>query len=78
METKLSKLKKSFYAKDYQTALRIASKFFDLGNHRDAIKMAHESFSNERFYKSLKKDINQLRLDGIRALADRYSLDFQE
>lgn len=74
METKLGKLKKLFYAGDLQGALRIAARFPVLGEEETAIKRAHESFHNERFYKQLGHDISTLREQGRLALVSKYSL----
>lgn len=75
METKLSKVKAAYQAGDYQLALRLAAKFADLGDHRDAIKMGHEAYSNGRFYAQLGKDPEALKIAGRDALAARYGFD---
>lgn len=72
METKLSKVKEAFDKHDFKKALALAAKFPDLGEQRTAIKRAHESYHSANFYKQLGHDIPQLRIDGIKALAERY------
>lgn len=71
MQTKLSQVKAAYQAKDYQTALRIAAKFADLGAHRKAITLAAECYTNPRFYCQLV-DIESSKTAGIEALALRY------
>ena len=72
METKLSKVKAAFEAGDLQGALRIAAKFHDLGAEKNAIKLAHESYTHGAFYKQLGRDIDALRAAGREALRTRY------
>jgi len=71
METKLSKVKTAYLNGEYQKALSIAAKFADLGAHKKAITVAHECFTNPRFYCQIR-DIEQSKKDGILALALRY------
>ena len=74
IETKLSKLKAAADAGDWPLALRIAARFSDLGEHKAAIKRAHEAHANARFYRSLGKDPEALIADGIAALRARYGI----
>lgn len=71
MHTKLSQVKSAYMNGDYQTALRIAAKFSDLGTHRKAITLAAECYTNPRFYSQLV-DIEKSITQGIQALAIRY------
>lgn len=71
MQTKLSLVKEAYTNGDYQTALRIAAKFADLGTHRKAITLAAECYTNPRFYSQLV-DIEASKAQGIQALALRY------
>lgn len=72
METKLSKVKAAYEAGNYQLALRLAAKFGDLGDQRDAIKSGHECYANAKFYRQLGKDPDALKRAGAAALALRY------
>lgn len=74
MTTKLAKLKAAASDGDWRSALRIASKFPNLGHHKAAIKRGHEAFSNARFYEQIGQNPTDLIAHGIAALKDRYSL----
>jgi len=71
MQTKLSQVSAAYTAGDYRRALSIAAKFSDLGEHRKAITLASECFTNPRFYCQMV-DVEQSKADGIHALAIRY------
>ena len=73
MQTKLSQVKAAYQANDYQTALRIAAKFHDLGTQRNAILDAHLAITNPRWMLGLGKDIGQSIDAGIQALVLRYN-----
>lgn len=72
METKLSKLVAAALAGDWQTAIRIAARFPDLGEQRDAIKRAHEVQFNPAFYQQLGFEPEALFAAGVEALKARY------
>ncbi|MCA1776057.1 MAG: hypothetical protein LC676_10740 [Loktanella sp.] len=72
--TKLSKLKAAAAAGDWPLALRIAARFPQLGDHKEAIVRAHEAHANARFYRQLGKDPDALIAEGIDALKTRYDL----
>lgn len=72
METKLSKLKQKMKTGDLAGALRIASKFQELGKQRDAILDAYLAHTNPRWILCLGKDIEELKNLGKRALIDRF------
>ena len=74
MDTKLSKLKALAAVGDWQAALRIAARFPHLGDHKAAIKRAHEAFENGHFYRQIGKDPEALIAEGIAALRSRYRL----
>jgi len=74
MQTKLSKLKDAATRGDWATALRIAAKFPQLGEHAAAIKRAHEAGHSPAFYRQLGRDPDALVAAGIAALRDRYGL----
>jgi hypothetical protein len=74
METKLSKLKAAYASGDIRSALRIASRFPSLGQHKEAITRAWAAIQNPDFYRQLGQD-TQAHIDaGIVALRERYSL----
>jgi hypothetical protein len=73
MQTKLSQVKKAYQAGDFNTAIRIAAKFHDLGIHRNAILDAYLAITNPRWMIGLGKDIEQAIAAGIDALRIRYS-----
>lgn len=72
--TKLDKLKTHAAAGDWQGALRIAARFPQLGDHKAAIKRAHEAFIRPAFYRQIGRDPEVLIAEGIAALRSRYSL----
>jgi hypothetical protein len=72
--TKLSQLKAAAAAGDWALALRIASRFSELGEHKATIKRAHEAHANARFYRSLGKNPDALIAEGVDALKARYDL----
>jgi hypothetical protein len=73
MQTKLSQVKVAFNAGDFAKAIRIASKFEDLGNQRNAILDANLAITNPRWMRGIGKDIEQAIADGIKALRIRYA-----
>ena len=74
MQTKLSQIKQEFAARNFNKAIRIAAKFHDLGEHRNAILDAHLAITNPRWMLGLGKDIDQAIEAGINALRIRYTL----
>jgi hypothetical protein len=52
-------------------AMRIASKWFDLGKHKEAITRGWAAHTNSAFYKQIGKDPESLLLAGIAALKQR-------
>lgn len=73
METKLSKLVTAMREGRHDDALSIAAKFPELGDHKARIVRGHEANKHARFYKSLGKDVEALRQDGIQAIRERYA-----
>jgi len=73
--TKLAQLKAAWAAGDQIGALRIASRFGDLGAHADPIRRAWDAHKNAAFYRQIKKDPEALIAAGFAALADRYKLE---
>lgn len=75
MQTKLQILKDAAARQDWQSALRIAAKFADLGEHKAAIVRGHEAYGNARFAKQLGRDPQGDIDAGILALCARYRLN---
>ena len=71
--TKLEQIRTAYQAGNFEQALRIASKFPDLGAQRNAILDAHLAISNPRWMLGLGKDIEQAIAAGVDALRIRYS-----
>jgi len=72
MQTKLSQVKSAFDAGDFAKAIRIASKFQDLGKQRNAILDANLAITNPRWMRGIGKNIEQSIVDGVDALRTRY------
>lgn len=72
--TKLDRIKEYAAVGDWRAALRIAARFPQLGDHKAAIKRAHEAFENGHFYRQIGKDPEALIAEGIAALRVRYRL----
>jgi hypothetical protein len=56
----------------FRDAIMRASKFSDLGDHRDRILSAREAYERPAFQRELGKDTDKLIADGIAALRERY------
>lgn len=56
----------------FRDAIIRASKFADLGDHRDRILSAREAYQRPDFQKQLGKNPDALIADGIAALRERY------
>ncbi len=74
MQTKLSQIKQEFADSNFNKAIRIAAKFHDLGDQRNAILDANLAITNPRWMLGLGKDLDQAIAAGINALRIRYSL----
>ena len=72
MQTKLDTLKAAYNAGDFAKALRIAAKFPQLGNERNAILDAHLAITNPRWVVGIGKDVNTCIAGGVEALRTRY------
>jgi len=73
MQTKLSQVKQAFESGDFSKAIRIAAKFHDLGDQRNAILDANLAMTNPRWMAAIGKDIDQAIALGIEALRIRYA-----
>lgn len=74
METKLSKLKAALAAGDETGALRIAAKFPQLGEHKEAITRAWNAVQSPDLYRQMGRDPVALVAAGIAAIRERYKL----
>ncbi len=73
MKTKLSILREHMSNNDWAKALSMASKFQQLGKHKNAIRLGHEAIAHPAFYSQLGKNPDELRTLGIEALKQRYA-----
>ena len=73
MQTKLSQVKQAFESGNFSKAIRIAAKFHDLGDQRNAILDANLAMTNPRWMAAIGKDIDQAIASGIEALRIRYA-----
>ena len=74
MHSKLSQLKEAYYAGNTKKAIRIASRFPNLGDERNAILDANIAITNPRWTINMKKNVDETISAGIEALRSRYSL----
>lgn len=74
MQSKLSQLREAYYAGNTQKAIRIASRFPNLGDERNAILDANIAITNPRWTINMKKNVDKTISAGIEALRSRYSL----
>ena len=72
--TKLQQLKDAAAAGDWATALRIAARFYDLGDDQPTITRAHECAVRPAFYRQLGRNPDEAIAAGIAALKRRYAL----
>lgn len=73
MTTKLQQVKDAGLSGDWAGALRIASRFYDLGEDQAAIKRAHECMVRPSFYRQLGRDPEAAVQEGIAVLRRRYA-----
>ena len=72
--TKLQMLTDHIKAGEIRKALRIASKFQELGEHKVRIQKAWSALMNPDFYEAIGQHPNELVADGVAAIKERYSL----
>jgi len=72
MVTKLSQVLAAMEKNDWELALRIAAKFPQLGDQKNAIRDGHEAFVRPQFYRQLGKDPAALIERAKLALTERY------
>lgn len=71
---KIDQLRAFAAAGDWHSALRLAAKFQDLGDHKREITAGAEALARPGFYRQIKKDPDALVAAGIAALKARYGL----
>ncbi len=74
MQTKLAKLTAALAAGDQVSALRIAAKFPQLGEHKEPITRAWAAYQSPQFYRELGHDPDDLFQTGIAAIRARYGI----
>lgn len=72
MQTKLSKLVAMMKSEDWNSAIRFAAKFPDLGEEKAHITRAKDALLNPRFYEQLGRNVPELIQEGRAALMRRY------
>ncbi len=72
--TKLSKLKDAAAANDWLAALRIASKFPQLGEHKAVIMSGWQALQSPAFYREIGKNPDELVAAAVAALKEKYKL----
>lgn len=70
----MTKLEKAYeaYRGDKLAGLRLVAKFPNLGEERDAIKLAVDCLNNPSFYKQIGKDIKLCIERGVKAIEEKY------
>lgn len=74
MQTKLSKLKLAWESGNKIEALRIASKFPQLGNEKTAIMQGWSAYQNPAFYREIGKNPDELMALAYASLKSKYQL----
>lgn len=74
MKSKLSKLRDLFAAGKPLEALRIAARFPDLGDERNAIQQGWAAHQRPEFYREIGKRPEELIEVGLAALVRKYRL----
>lgn len=74
METWEDQIKNAWNNGDKIKAIKIASKFKNLGDQKDAIILAKECCIHPDFYKSIGKDVNKCIKLGCDAIVERFRL----
>ena len=73
MITKTGILKTAMLKQDWEQAIRIASKFQNLGKHIHEIKTAKDAMSSPSFYEQIGKNPTELISIGAEAIKVRYA-----
>ena len=76
-DTKLAQIRQAMSDGDWETALKLASRFQRLGEHVEVITRAANALDNPAFYEEIGYDLGQIREQGIEALKSRYSKSWE-
>jgi hypothetical protein len=76
-DTKLARVRDAMAAGDWDTALRLAGRFHDLGEFAQPIQTARDAINHPAFYQQLGRDVEELRARGIEALKAKYSKSWE-
>jgi hypothetical protein len=71
-DTKLARIREAMRIGDWDTALKIASRFQRLDDKETAIKRAANAVNNPSFYQQLGHDLGKLKAEGVAALKERF------
>ncbi|MBO6623821.1 MAG: hypothetical protein JJ938_03005 [Roseicyclus sp.] len=71
-DTKLAAVREAMRTGDWDLALKLASRFDRLGEHKEAIERAAAALANPQFYSQIGRDVSELRASGITALKMRF------
>jgi len=77
-ETKLYKLITLMTQNKWTEAIHFAAKFHQLGDHKSAIKRAHEIILHPDIYLEMGYNPENIFEAGIKALKERYAKPYQE
>jgi hypothetical protein len=77
-DTKLAKIREAMRDDDWDTALRLASRFQRLGDHATAIRRAADMTVRPEFYRQLGYDVEAVKAAGIAAIKERFNLSWRE
>ena len=71
---KTYKIRAAWAAGDRIGALRIAARFFDRSDDTKTFKRGMDAFNNPAFYRQLGKEPEQITLEALQTLANRFGL----
>ena len=71
---KTDKIRAAWAAGDRTGALRIAARFFDRSGDTRTFKRGMDAFNNPAFYRQLGKSPEQITLEALETLANRFGL----
>jgi hypothetical protein len=77
-DTKLAAIRTAMAADDWDTALKLASRFQRLGEQASVIRRAADFQLRPNFYRQLGYDGERVRAEGIAALKERFSVSWSQ
>lgn len=77
-DTKLAEIRTAMKKSEWETALKIASTFSRLGEHKVAIERASEAISRPELYEQMGYDIKLIKEQGINALKQRFNRSWEK